>query len=389
MTKGYADFAIDLDNIVLAADPNAQVLREMLNDDIRWDMEPLLVGKQLLVENDELVGAAGITLTFEERSQYSDAEPFPEAGDVPSPDTSATMTGPQSSLIKVTPQKFGIGDTITEEAMDARKINVVRTHQRALARAMARRSDAMIWNRLFNVYTGTETVVGTGASQYTLTFGNGKPGNTGAPDFYPHDSVYIHAENSARSDVAPASLGVNVFIDAYTGEIEYDVALPGGQTGTFDYIVSDLPNRQNAITAGELSLQDIVKAKLPIQDAFGEPDTGVFNQNQLGDLQVDEQFTDVSKFGSREVILNGTVGRASGVDFLTSHRMYNGTGFICMKGEPLGVYVYKKRPTSDIDKIPYKSGDVFIKAWERSDVGILDRFMATVLVNMADWAKHL
>ena len=150
-----------------------------------------------------------------------------------------------------------------------------------------------------------------------------------------------------------------------------------------------MPNRVNAVTAGVFSLQDIVNAKLKVVAAYGEPDTGVFYPDQMGDLAVDEAFRDTSQYGDRSVILNGEVGRASGINLLQSHRMYPGTGFICMKGEVLGSYVYKKRVKSDIDKLPYKSGDVFIKTWERSDAVILDDYMLSIIVNMAIWAKHL
>lgn len=374
--KGYEQFAIDEASIMGTG------IQELLDRDILWDLQTYRIGKQLLDEDRSLVGTAGITKTFRLRSGYSDAEDFAEGANVPNPDESGTMTGPANTLVRATPIKFGIGDTITEEAIDDADFNVIRDHQTQLAEAMANREDKMVWNALLDVTAGTETVTGAGGGAtktYNLANGDGT-----------NSKVYVHVENVEREDTLDAVLGTNVWLDMFLGKIEFDVALAATETATFDYVLSSLANRCDAHTKGSLTLNDIKTAKTKVNIAAKRvPDHGVFYVDELSDLEVDEMFRDASQYGGREVILNGEVGKAIGIKLLGSHNLYPGCGMVLLKGNRVGRWVYKKLPKQAIDDLEKKAGDKFIKAWEKAIAVLIDDRFIAVITNMQSYAKAI
>ena len=367
MGMGFEDFSVDQTLL------DAGGLQKVVTKDLIWDLEPMLVAVQFLAVDTKMVGQAGKTREFRKSAAYDDAEDFLEGADVP------TSITPARSTVDVTPTLFGTSETITGDAIDASDFDEIRLVQQALALSMARRSDARIWNAIFNPTPYADVINGAAPTvQYALTAGKLKNGEV------------LLEVTDVQVAAVPQTAGVDYYVDMYLGEIEFVVAPPIGVGNvTVDYITTDSPNSNDAITAGELQFKDLVRAKNPVKAARGKADLSCFHHDEVNDLEADDKFTDADRYGGQQVLLNGEIGKLSGVKILTSDRMYSGVGYIAQSGPRLGYFVWKKRPVAKAVELEKKAGDVLLKSWQKDGVGILDRFMGTVVTNMQYYAKKL
>jgi len=84
----------------------------------------------------------------------------------------------------------------------------------------------------------------------------------------------------------------------------------------------------NATTSGTLSYEDIISARSAILQSNFNPQILVIHPDQEGDLLKDSRFIDASKFGDREPILNGQIGKVAGLKVLVSSNMTSGLALV-------------------------------------------------------------
>ena len=83
-----------------------------------------------------------------------------------------------------------------------------------------------------------------------------------------------------------------------------------------------------ASTPGVLSYEDIIAARSAVLQNDFNPQILVIHPDQEGDLLKDDRFIDASKFGDREPILNGQIGKIAGLKVLVSTNMTSGTALV-------------------------------------------------------------
>lgn len=345
--KEYVEYTIDSNDIEESG------LQKILTKEIIAELEPRLVGLQLLKIDKMLVGGPGSTRTFRYKSTM-DMEDFNEGEDIPQ----VGLEDPDEfySTVDVKPTYFGGGELIYGQAIIDSDFNVINDIKGSLADAHARKADARIWAELFNA---TEVV------DETLT--------ASGPDW----------EDDLDNDKVLYVSGTN-FTNAITWELDYfrgRIKLSGdpGATQEISYVYTTRPVVE-ALTAGELSYKDVVAASVLVTSAKGTPDKVVVDPVGVGDLLVDDKFTHASNLGD-STITNGRIGRMAGMEVLVSHVMYQGVVVVCMAGFRLGYYVYKQTLMSKIDKLDKRPGDVYISAWEKSLPKLIDENMIAVVLN--------
>lgn len=83
-----------------------------------------------------------------------------------------------------------------------------------------------------------------------------------------------------------------------------------------------------AATLGSLVYNDIVGVITTIKGLNYEPNVLLIHSDQEGDLIKLDQFIDSSKYGAREVLLNGEIGKFAGVKVLVSQNMSAGSALV-------------------------------------------------------------
>jgi len=79
-----------------------------------------------------------------------------------------------------------------------------------------------------------------------------------------------------------------------------------------------------AATPGELSYTDILAARSAVIGANYRPTILFVNPDQVSDLLKDDRFIDASKYGDREPIVNGEIGKIAGLKVVETQNMTSG-----------------------------------------------------------------
>jgi len=212
----------------------------------------------------------------------------------------------------ISPTKIGTALKITQEAIDGANLDLIRDGITEAGIALADKEDLDIVYELLGRTVFSETVSGT----YTPSTGTMTLSFTGS------DPIL-----SITSVVATNTVSTGIYFDAYDGKV-----LMPATSGSIDPVVtgfkSTRTNYVDAGTKGSLTYLDIVNTAGVIRANKWTPDFMLIHPNQMTDLIKDSRFVDVSKYGSREVILNGELGKISGLKILVSTHMIDGTALI-------------------------------------------------------------
>jgi len=363
----FEDFTFD------EADVTSSGIQKLITKDIIHDLEPMLVGKQILEEDTKLVGKPGRIRTYRKAAPMSDARDFNAGDDVP-----PVLTPEVFSTVDSIPTKFGHSEIVYEDAIDAMDINAVVETEHALAAGMARKSDSRVWNEVLQatVVTGEVLSAATGtAKRFALD----------------HDKVLEITTLTADYGAGPVAqtIGVDFYVDFFRGRIEF-VTAPTVGNPNCDYIYSDLTNALEVVSVKRFGRDDVVNGKTKIRSScYGKGNTCVLNENEMNDLEKDDRFTDADRYGSNAVLMNGEIGKTAGVNFLVSERMYEGIAFVCQKGGRLGKYTYKKKPVAKVEEMEAKSGDLRVKTWEKSQPTLVNELFGCGLFNAHQYAKAI
>jgi len=363
----FEDFTFD------ETDVDASGIQKLITKDIIAELEPMLVGKQILNEDTALVGHPGRIRTYRKSAPMSDAQDFNAGADVPQVTTPEVF-----STVDSIPTKFGHSEIVYEDAIDDMDIDAIRETENALAAGMARKADSRVWNEVFDtqIVTGELLTIGTGAAK-RFSLANSKI------------LQMTRLQVDFGAGVFDAVLGTDYLLDFYRGVVEFTTA-PIAMQPIADYLYSTRANALEATQVRQFQRDDVVNSKTKIRStSFGKGDTCVCHENQMNDLEKDERFTDADRYGSDKVQMNGEIGMTAGVRFLVSERMYEGISFTCQKGRRLGHYTWKKKPVVKVEEMEKKSGDVNIKTWEKSNPCVVNENFGCTVFNSHEFSKAI
>lgn len=360
------DFAFD------AADVTAYGIQKVISRDILRELEPMLVGEEVVYHDRKMVGKEGQKRLIRKKAAGGDAINFTEGQDVPAENPKAAP-----STVEVEPLKFGHSEVVFEESIDDMDLDAVIDVEKDLADGMARKSDSDIWT----VACGTTQIVNE-----AMTAGDGSTKRF-ALDHHPilqMDSVTVAA--------APKVLGTDYYCDFYRGAIEFVVAPVNLAAVVSSYLYSTRTYYLEANTIKKFQRNDIVDGGTEIDlNSKGELDTTVIHHRQLGDLKKDSQFVDYNRAGpdSAQTRVRGKVGDIAGTQVLKSQVFYEGVAFVCQKGKRLIWKVWKKNTIVKVVEQEDKAGDVKIKTWQRSRPGVADEKFCVLIFNCHRYAKQI
>jgi len=253
--------------------------------------------RQLVIVNTDLTRRKGRTLTvpYRRRIPYRGAGAVGYVGEgATPPEVEATYT-----TREVTVTKIGAWFKVRQEVIDAVEIDVIRDQILEVGEAIADLEDWMIMDELFGTVT-TETVSmpGAGANQTVSLTQNKLIRVVEARDVNAQGTVltvttiYCHSTQSGYITIAEAK---------DTGDIVW-----------VKYVYCTRANIIDVAAAGTVSYPDLLSARTKMLQLKFTPDVAVLAYDQMGDLLMDERFIDTSRYGAREPILNGEIGRAAG-----------------------------------------------------------------------------
>jgi N4-gp56 family major capsid protein len=79
---------------------------------------------------------------------------------------------------------------------------------------------------------------------------------------------------------------------------------------------------------GTLAYEDLVAARAKVIAAKFQPNLLLINPDQIADLLKDNRFIDASRYGDREPILNGEIGKIAGLKVLESQNITSGKAIV-------------------------------------------------------------
>jgi N4-gp56 family major capsid protein len=345
-------------------------IQKLITKDILVALEPMLVGEQFLKIDTKLVGTAGRIRTIRKEAASSDAQDFNAGADVP---TVSTEKVP--STVDITPTKFGHSEVVYEDAIDAMDIDAIVQTENSLAAGMARRSDARIWNEIFNATVVTDEAVHT---------------TTGTNKRYAFANDLVLSITALTLDAGAQTLGTHYYFDFFTGRMEFVTLPAAAQDIVASYIYTDRTNVIEASSVGRLQRNDLIDAKTKIRTAnYGKADLCAVNENDISDLEKDKQYSDASQYGNNSVLMNGEIGKTSNLTILVSEKMYQGVAFVAHSGERLGTLAFKKKTVVRAVEMEAKSGDILVKMWQKSKPGVVGQLYGCIILNIHQYAKSI
>lgn len=377
--KQYADFSQDSGDLTY--------LQKVLAKGIIVAREPILVGTQLLAQNTKLVGQPGKTLEFKKTNKIY-VNDFNEKDDLPyiSKTEGGTPIGVDDptfdyDMVDITPSLYGGREPITKVAIDDNDEDTLNNTKTALAKAMARKSDRRILDTILGttVIAGVETATGDGAkTKFQLK------------NAVPADIDHVLYVTKVTVDDAEKVFGTDYWIDFYRGHIEFLVAPANLKKVKWWGAYATGRYAGEVATVNSFGYVDMVINKNKIVSRYGSPTDIVQNENQTGNLEIDDKFiaAAVSPDGQK-VIKNGIIGTISNLRVLTTQQMYEGVSVVVERGAEMGYLCYKQNLYIEVEKIPNKAGDLMIKTWEMSKPGIVNSDVIQLILNSHPYAKKI
>ena len=290
----------------------ADLLPKIILQEVEEAARARRFGRNLVRINTDLVRTKGRSIVVGRRGVLTAASV--SEGNSPTGVAEGTLAYTSNTI---SPSKIGTALKITQEAIDGANLDLIRDGITEAGIALADKEDLDIVYELLGRTAFSETVAGTyvaGTSTVTLSFSGSDP------------------VLSITSVVCTNTVTSGFYFDAYDAKVLF----PSTSSGTTSPVVSGYKstrtNYVDAGTMGSLTYIDIVNTAGVIRANKWTPDFMLIHPNQMTDLIKDSRFVDVSKYGSREVILNGELGKISGLKILVSTHMMDGTAlFIASK----------------------------------------------------------
>lgn len=317
---------------------------------------PKMVGLQLLGEKTVPKGFDKLTLRREIARMI--ALDFAEGDDIPD-----ISVSPRWDNFDVAPTYFGGGDEITGQAIDDADFDLIREQLEGIADAMVIKSDARIWSIILNTTLVVDEAIAGGATDFDLAHGTIGGG--------PTEAII------GVVSITTTTVGVTWELDYRKGHIEFS-ADPGASTITYVYSVTR--DYVLAVTDGEVSYNDLVNLRTAGRKQFISYDTLVADEETEGMLLKDDRFIHATALGDR-VIMNGQIGKAAGMDILTTDTTYDAVPIALLKGPKFGTMVYKRKMNTRIDKLQKRPDDVWVQAWEKSYPAVIRSTWMRILIN--------
>jgi N4-gp56 family major capsid protein len=228
----------------------------------------------------------------------------------------ASKGGVSFTAHTITPDKIGYTAQITQEALDGQDFDLINLSIEEAGVALADKEDTDVVNELSGYTAGSETVSGTftAGQTITLSFSGSDPLMCGGIT-----QVVTGGVTHPAADI--------VSIDFYDAKFK----VPAGHTFTnpvVSYIKSVRDNWVDANTKASLSYEDLVDGAAIIRGNKWNPNFVLINPAQMGDLLKSSKFIDASQYGDREALVNGEIGKISGMKVLVSTQMCDGTVLI-------------------------------------------------------------
>jgi hypothetical protein len=331
-------------------------------------------GRQLLRINRDLVRTKGRSLHLASRGAISAAR-VAEGGTPTEQKVSWTTT-------EVTPFKIGTAFHVTQEAIDGAEIDLINGHFEEAAEAMAELEDLEIFYELCGRQpdpSGTPPVWSPQEDTFT--------GDGVTTTFTLSKSPVIE-----MSTVTVAGTETKAYtVDYYDGKIKFATAPASGAAISVKYWYSKRGLAFDVVDPAkvkQLSYEDMVKAKTEIRSQGKvTPNVVVMHPAQYSWIIKDDRFIDTSRYGSREGILNGEVGKIAGLQVLVTTHVPDGT-VLYLASERAGWLVIKR--DIQVKRKPAEETDSFkFYFYQEFAPKVTDDKAVAITVNHASNAENL
>ncbi len=387
----------------------ASGITAIASKDILKHLKEWLVAEQLFKINKEIYGnKTGNTVTLRKRPRVDSAQDISEGADMNATHQATvderTADGDSGDsgdwgTLDVKPVKFGHAQTVYENYVDSMDIDAIKQTKEDLIDGIARKADAKIWDVVFNVSSVvTDEAVADGdgsGTKFGLDYGvphenfGAQLGDTTRAAGYRGRGIYS-VTNVKLATVAQA-LGTAVTIDYYNGVILFATAPGSGSsypvTCTYYYIDQPLANYVRVTTAGSIVASDMGAAKRKITVAKGVAKLFVSHPDDMGALE--DEYDEAHKYGSREVLLNGEVGKLRGMKILQSHTFPEGIQLAVHPGHDFGSVVKKYDLKFRAIETEKGAGDYLLKGWRKEKAGIINKALMTFVLNSGEYATNV
>jgi N4-gp56 family major capsid protein len=266
------------------------VLPKIILEEVEEAARTRRFGRQLVRINEDLTRTKGRSLILPRASALK-AYTVTEGS---SPSTTETAISTPNTI---TISKIGLQAHISQEAIDASNVDIIRIQIREAGYALADKEDFDIMRAIEGAKLSSRIAVATGATLgYPITYWEDADASTNT----------YGVVNSFHTGVF-AFCASTFCINAYTvpAAVQHYV----GQGGTLTY---------TAI----LGAASLVRAQKY------EPNVLVCHPTQFADILNDSSFTDASKYGGNTPLLRGEVGMISGMKVLVTTQMTEGVALV-------------------------------------------------------------
>ena len=222
----------------------------------------------------------------------------------------ASKAGVQMTAKTITPDKIGYTAQITQEALDGQDFDLINLSIEEVGVALAEKEDLDIVDELIGLELGSATIAGTHAAGYTWTVG-------AAPLLY-ITSIVSGGTTYTSADCAG--------IDFFEGLFKMTSVTLTNPVVSFAKSVRT--NFLDAKTPAQLQYEDVVNVATVIRGLKWVPNFLLINSNQMSDLLKSTKFIDASQYGDREALVNGEVGKISGLKVLVTTVIPDGCALV-------------------------------------------------------------
>jgi len=292
------------------------LMKEKMAEEIETKVREKRVGRNLLREDTTLLNRPGNTLKFKKRGTLQATQ----AGENEEADfqrfTQEEGKGYQS-ILTVEVNKFRVASELSTEMIQDGEEDAIEATEEEIAAAMSDLEDIVC--------------IGAAAGGEWHEETKNIDGTTSDIDLDENDNTFAIAYIKAEEDIDVGNVDVDEgeFISlSDLHEINYgdaNVVFQDGDEGDGEEVtvgwvgIDDVFIDDDSTEIG--SITDINTLRTEIASNKYDPDTLIVNQANLGDIMDLEQFHDVSKFGNRDVIRDGQVGRILGMDVILSSQL--------------------------------------------------------------------
>jgi len=268
------------------------LIRTQLAVEIETVARERRVGRQLVDVVNQLLNRPGNTIDFMRRGSLGLAGTVAEGAAIPKAEPAYTK------VLTVKVQKLGKGSAITREAIADAREDVVAACKEELGISLADKEDYDIMQAILDPSDQiSESFAGDGTTKV----------------FTVSQTPVARVDEVTVDGVAVTVVSV----DPRTGEVELETA-PASTASVVIKYRKIQSNYVESATAGKLDLADLNAARGLVTARKWRPNILVIREEELSDLLGLDAFIDASKYGAREPLLNGEIGKIYGMKVIVS-----------------------------------------------------------------------